>query len=261
MKPVGEHYIVEASGCDPQIIGNVEKMQEILVNAAHKANVKIWAVSFHRFPPQGVSGVIVISESHISVHTWPEYGYVALDIYTCGEHSNPEEAVNFALQEFKAENVHISEITRGLEEGDRIFFHSIITWEEELTHYRKKLKQESFLKMVKNLISENEKNKIEKILNLLGETFEEYSFIGIYKKDKLLYSVNKKNKKDKKDKKNPSIHSEIQFPLYRNSQELGKLVIRTSSKDGFKEEDEFFLKKVSLLIEENLDGGKQNEKN
>ncbi len=251
MNPIGEHYIVEASGCAPEIIGNVEKMQEILVKAAQKANVKIWAVSFHRFPPQGVSGVIVISESHISVHTWPEYGYVALDIYTCGEYSNPEAAVNFALQEFKAENVHISEITRGIEEGDKIFYHSIITWEEELTHYKKKLKQESFLRMVKNILSENEKDKIEKILNLLGDTFEDYSFIGIYKGEKLLYSI--KKKESGKKKRSPSVHSEIQFPIFRNGSEWGKLVIRTKNKDGFKD-DESFLKKVSNIIEENVKG-------
>ena len=255
MNPVGEHYIVEASGCDPEIIGNVEKMQEILVNAAHKANVKIWAVSFHRFPPQGVSGVIVISESHISVHSWPEFGYVALDIYTCGEHSNPEAAVNYALQEFKAENVHISEITRGLDEGDKLFYHSIITWEEELGHYKKKLKQESFLKMVRNIVSENESHKVEKIIRLLSETFDDYSFIGIYKKDRLMYSISRKENKKKKGKKGPSIQSEIQFPLYRNGEEWGKLVIKTKAKDGFKTEDENFLKKVSGLIEENIKGG------
>ncbi len=254
MEPVGEHYIVEASGCDPEIISNVEKMQQILVNAAHKANVKIWAVSFHRFPPQGVSGVIVISESHISVHSWPEYGYVALDIYTCGEHSNPEEAVNYALQEFKAENVHISEITRGLEEGDKLFYHSIITWEEELIHYKKKLKQESFLKMVRNILSEKEEDKVQKIIKLLSETFDDYTFIGIYNNEKLIYSVDKRREKKKRGKKEVSIQSEIQFPLYKNEEEWGKLVIKTEMKDGFKNEDENFLKKVSGLIEENIKG-------
>ncbi len=126
----GEHYIVEASGCDPEIIGNVKLMQEILVNAAREANAEIWAVSFNRFPPNGVSGVIVISESHLSVHTWPEFGYVAMDIYTCGESTEPEKAVKYAVEKFKAKHVHITEITRGLDDGDKIFYHSIISWEE-----------------------------------------------------------------------------------------------------------------------------------
>ncbi|TMI73341.1 MAG: adenosylmethionine decarboxylase, partial [Bacillati bacterium ANGP1] len=80
----------------------------------------------------GVSGVVVISESHMSLHTWPEVGYVALDIFTCGDTAKPEKAVQWALKEFGATNVHITEVTRGLEEGDKVFFHSIVTWEEEL---------------------------------------------------------------------------------------------------------------------------------
>ncbi len=127
----GHHYVVEASGCDPEIIGNIERVQQILVKGAEAANAKVWAISFHRFPPNGVSGVVVISESHISVHTWPEVGYAALDIYTCGADTEPENAVYYIVKEFKAKNVHISELTRGLDEGDQTFFHSIITWEEE----------------------------------------------------------------------------------------------------------------------------------
>lgn len=132
MDTLGQHYIVEASGCDPEIISSVSKVEEILVKAAEKARVQIWSISFHRFHPHGVSGVVVISESHLSVHTWPEYGYVALDIYTCGEESEPEEAVEYALEMFRASSVHVTEISRGLQEGDNIFFHSIVTWEEEI---------------------------------------------------------------------------------------------------------------------------------
>ncbi|MCP2520613.1 adenosylmethionine decarboxylase [Candidatus Aminicenantes bacterium AC-335-A11] len=129
---IGHHYIVEASGCDPKIIGCIEKMQQILVKAAEKAGAQVWSISFNRFPPNGVSGVIVISESHISTHTWPELGYVALDIYTCGDHVDPEKAVEYAVQEFKASVSHITEITRGIDEGDKIFYHSFVTWEEDV---------------------------------------------------------------------------------------------------------------------------------
>ena len=132
---IGHHYIVEGSGCDAATIGSVAKVQEILARAAETANAKIWSVSFHKFPPHGVSGVVVISESHLSVHTWPEAGYVALDIYTCGKDAKPEEAVEFAMKQFGATDMHATEVTRGLEEveeGERIFYHSIVTWEEEL---------------------------------------------------------------------------------------------------------------------------------
>ncbi len=132
METIGHHYIVEASGCNPGVIGKVESVEQILVRAAEAAGVQVWSISFHRFNPNGVSGVVVISESHLSVHTWPEYGYVALDIFTCGGEAKPQKAVECALREFAASNVHVTEVTRGLEEGDKVFFHSIVTWEEEL---------------------------------------------------------------------------------------------------------------------------------
>lgn len=128
---IGHHYIVEASGCDPKIISSVEKVQQILVRAAEIAGAQVWSVSINRFPPNGVSGVIVISESHISTHTWPEFGYGALDFYTCGSEVDPEKAVFYAVEKFGAKTSHITEITRGIEEGDRIYYHSLITWEED----------------------------------------------------------------------------------------------------------------------------------
>lgn len=128
----GHHYIVEGSGCNPDVISRVEQVEQILVRAAEAADVQIWSISFHRFRPMGVSGVVVISESHLSVHTWPEVGYVALDIFTCGDRARPEAAVQHALKEFGATNMHITEVTRGLQEGDKVFFHSMVTWEERL---------------------------------------------------------------------------------------------------------------------------------
>lgn len=132
METVGHHYIVEGSGCNPDVISRVERVEQIMVRAAELADVQVWAISFHRFRPTGVSGVVVISESHLSVHTWPEVGYVALDIFTCGSRAKPEAAVQHALKEFGATNMHITEVTRGLDEGDKVFFHSMITWEENL---------------------------------------------------------------------------------------------------------------------------------
>ena len=130
---LGHHYIVEASGCDPDIIGSVAKVQQILVKAAEISGATVWAVSFNRLPPSGVSGVVVISESHISTHTWPEYGYGALDFYTCGDAVDPEKGMIYAVEAFGASTSHITEITRGLDEGDRVYFHSFITWEEEFS--------------------------------------------------------------------------------------------------------------------------------
>lgn len=100
-RSIGHHYIVEASGCDPEIIKSVDKVQQILVKAAEIAEAQVWSISVNRFPPQGVSGVIVISESHISTHTWPEYGYAALDFYTCGNSGDPEKLLEESKTETK----------------------------------------------------------------------------------------------------------------------------------------------------------------
>src|SRR4030042_3755478 len=97
VQTIGHHYLVEASSCDPEISGSVEKVQQILVKAAEAAGAQVWAISFSRFPPNGVSGVVVISASHISTHTWPENGYAALDLYTCGADVDPEKAVFYAV--------------------------------------------------------------------------------------------------------------------------------------------------------------------
>jgi S-adenosylmethionine decarboxylase len=132
VETVGHHYIVEGSGCNDEVISRVEQVEQIMVRAAEVANVQVWAISFHRFRPTGVSGVVVISESHLSVHTWPEVGYVALDIFTCGDSAKPEAAVQHALKAFGATNMHITEVTRGLDEGDKVYFHSMITWEENI---------------------------------------------------------------------------------------------------------------------------------
>jgi len=131
-RAIGHHYIVEASGCNPEIISKVKKVQQILVRAAEISGAQVWAVSFNKFPPHGVSGVVVISESHISTHTWPEFRYGAMDFYTCGENVDPEKGLNYAVEAFGASTSHITEITRGLEEGDGEFYHSFVTWEEDI---------------------------------------------------------------------------------------------------------------------------------
>ncbi|AEC51738.1 S-adenosylmethionine decarboxylase proenzyme [Pyrococcus sp. NA2] len=132
MDTIGHHYIVEAAGCDPEIIGDADKIREIFLEAARRGNMEVKASYFFKFSPMGVSGVVIVAESHISVHTWPEKGYAALDVYTCGEKADPEKAVDYILEQFKAQYAHVSEIKRGIEEDDNTFTHSILTWEEKL---------------------------------------------------------------------------------------------------------------------------------
>jgi len=81
----GRHLLVEYHGCDTRFLDDFSKLESAMVAAAEAAGATVVAKAFHRFAPQGVSGVVVIEESHLSIHTWPEYGYAAVDFYTCGD--------------------------------------------------------------------------------------------------------------------------------------------------------------------------------
>lgn len=127
MYTYGKHLLCEVSGCDPTVIGDLDRVKEILFRAAAKAKAEIMESTFHHFSPQGISGVVVIAESHLAIHTWPENGYAALDIYTCGEHTDPEAALRYCSGEFGAANLQITRLERGLEDDSGEFTHRICT--------------------------------------------------------------------------------------------------------------------------------------
>ncbi|HXW77554.1 MAG TPA: adenosylmethionine decarboxylase [Candidatus Eremiobacteraceae bacterium] len=125
MKALGTHIIVELSECDARILSDVDRVANILVAAAKEANAEVLQTAFHRFMPQGVSGVVVIAESHLSIHTWPEYGYAAMDIYTCGDHTDPWKACRYAAEKFGAKQMLTTEVRRGLPDESGVFSHII----------------------------------------------------------------------------------------------------------------------------------------
>jgi S-adenosylmethionine decarboxylase len=84
MQALGVHWIVDFWGCDFASLNNVPLVEKALVSAAAQSGATILAYKFCQFEPQGVSGAVIISESHFSIHTWPEYGYAAVDLFTCG---------------------------------------------------------------------------------------------------------------------------------------------------------------------------------
>ncbi len=85
-----------------------------MIDAAKKAHATIVDDKFHHFSPFGVSGVVVIAESHLAIHTWPEYRYAAVDVFTCGETLKPEVAAIHLAQVFQSQNPSIHEIKRGI---------------------------------------------------------------------------------------------------------------------------------------------------
>ncbi|PZR57482.1 MAG: adenosylmethionine decarboxylase [Candidatus Meridianibacter frigidus] len=127
MKALGTHIVCELSGCDPALLSDVDGVREHLKQAARKSKATIMETAFHRFFPQGVSGVVVLAESHISIHTWPETGYAAMDFYTCGDHTDPWLACEYAAQAFRATNMSTTEVKRGIEAAKGQFTHLITT--------------------------------------------------------------------------------------------------------------------------------------
>jgi len=114
VQSLGRHILAEIYGCSFECLNDVEKVEETMINAALEAGAEIREFVFHKFSPQGVSGVVVISESHLAIHTWPELGYAAVDVFTCGDHVNPWDACNYLVEHFGATSMHATEIKRGL---------------------------------------------------------------------------------------------------------------------------------------------------
>ncbi|HDH44709.1 MAG TPA: adenosylmethionine decarboxylase [Thermococcus sp.] len=112
--PIGMHVVLDLYECDPQILDDIEKIEEILTGAAEVANATVIDKRFHKFSPQGVSGVVVVSESHIAIHTWPEHGYAAVDVYTCGDHTMPLKASEYIIRELKCKRPTLVKLDRGL---------------------------------------------------------------------------------------------------------------------------------------------------
>ncbi|HAP32361.1 MAG TPA: S-adenosylmethionine decarboxylase proenzyme [Firmicutes bacterium] len=114
MRALGRHVLAELYGCSPEILDDTLKIEEVMVNAALEAGAEIREVIFHEFCPQGVSGVVVISESHLAIHTWPEHGYAAVDIFTCGSTVDPWVSCHYLKKHLQANRVAAKEITRGI---------------------------------------------------------------------------------------------------------------------------------------------------
>lgn len=106
--------MVEFYGCRQDFLNDVEGIGEAMAQAARESGATIVESVFHHFNPYGVSGVVVIAESHLAIHTWPEYGYAAVDLFTCGEEVDPYKGFEYLKQELGATNLSISEMKRGM---------------------------------------------------------------------------------------------------------------------------------------------------
>ena len=111
---LGQHVLAEFFECDSNVLNNIDKVEKHMVDAALECGATIVQKCFHMFNPYGVSGVVIISESHLAIHTWPELGYAAVDLFTCGEQCDPKVSYEFLKRKFNSKDTKYSQLNRGL---------------------------------------------------------------------------------------------------------------------------------------------------
>lgn len=113
MKSLGQQLIVELYGCNRTLLDDPSRLEQILTEAIRRSGGTIIRPCFHHFSPHGVTGVVVIAESHVSIHTWPEFGYCALDVFTCGTQVKTDQIFEFVRFELQAQETSVMEVKRG----------------------------------------------------------------------------------------------------------------------------------------------------
>lgn len=126
MNAIATHILVELSGCNTEILRRLRKVRQIMLEAATEANACIVGDKFYSFGKEGVSGVVLLRESHISIHTWPELSYAAVDIYTCGNSSKPWRACRFLSIKMGAQGVTSSQFIRGVKQTGQYYDHLLV---------------------------------------------------------------------------------------------------------------------------------------
>jgi S-adenosylmethionine decarboxylase len=110
---LGKHYLLDLKDCNKSRLDDLEFIKDVLSRVAAEAGTAVIGESFHRFEPQGMSGAVLITGAHICVHTWPEYGYAALDIFSHGDTFKLDEAAQLIVERLESKNPAIVELERG----------------------------------------------------------------------------------------------------------------------------------------------------
>ena len=113
MNTRGRHLLVEYTGCTANALNDLKRIEQLMNQAVRTAGATVVASVFQPFEPHGVSGVVVIEESHLSIHTWPEHGYAAVDFFTCG-HADPEIAHEVLAAGLGAGHAEVMYVDRGM---------------------------------------------------------------------------------------------------------------------------------------------------
>lgn len=113
MKVIGKHLTVDMYGCSFESLDNVAFVKDAMLTAVKEANMTLLDFTYHKFEPQGLTALALLAESHMSIHTYPEMGYAAVDVFTCGDHSRPDKAVQTLQRFLQPEKTKTTNIKRG----------------------------------------------------------------------------------------------------------------------------------------------------
>jgi len=126
---LGRHILAEFFDCDPNVLNNPALVEKYMLDAALECGATIVNKCFHLFAPHGVSGVVIISESHLAIHTWPEFGYAAVDLFTCGEQCDPKVSYEFLKRKFNSRDAKYSQLNRGMMDANQVEHKSFLVSE------------------------------------------------------------------------------------------------------------------------------------
>ena len=112
-RTLGTHLLMELNECNATVLDDMDLIKRALLEAADEAGATVVGELFHKFSPVGVTGIVCIAESHISIHTWPEHAYAAVDIFTCGEKFKPFEAAHLIADSLQSQHCNVMEVKRG----------------------------------------------------------------------------------------------------------------------------------------------------
>lgn len=116
--PFGKHILAEYFECECTYLDSEQAIREVMLEAASASGATIVGNIFHHFSPQGVTGVVVIAESHLAIHTWPEFRYASVDLFTCGSHLDPWAGFEYLKERLQSRKWMSKEIIRGTMQGE-----------------------------------------------------------------------------------------------------------------------------------------------
>jgi S-adenosylmethionine decarboxylase proenzyme len=117
---LAKHLLIELKDCNTDLLNDMEYLRTVLTDVAKYIGAAVIKDSFYQFSPQGISGVVIIAESHISIHTWPEYNFAAVDVFTCGDVIEPKNAIKPLAEKLKAKSTTYIELKRGVFQESRV---------------------------------------------------------------------------------------------------------------------------------------------